>query len=309
MKISDLKANDVFSGILFCKEKTIGQTKNGKEYFNLTLMDSSGFIDGKVWEVGSSAISSFEKGDFLEINARCDVYQSKNQLSVLELKKAKEGTYSPTDFFPKSEKDIEEMKASLKKVIETVKNPYLNKLLQLFFDDKGMEKFATCSAAKTVHHAYIGGLLQHSLNVATNCFYLGKVYKSMVDQDLLLTAGLLHDIGKTVTMTDFPENDYTDAGRFLGHIYIGAELIKEKAKEIQDFPNDLLLKLQHCILTHHGTKEQGSPMLPSITEAFIIHYADELDSRIEIVKEELDKMEENGWTPFNRWLNGSLYKG
>lgn len=310
MNVSELKENDNFSGVLFCKEKTVGQTKSGKEYYNVTLMDNSGLIAGKIWEVSSSGISNFEKGDFVFVVAKCDVYQEKTQLNITDISIAKEGTYTPEDFFPKADMDIQVMINSLKKVIATVKNPYLMELLNSFFNEEGIKKFSTCSAAKTVHHAFVGGLLQHSLNVATNCFYLGKVYKDMVDQDLLLTAGLLHDIGKITTMTDFPDNDYTDAGRFLGHIYLGSEMIREKSREIKDFPNELLLKLQHCILSHHGTKEQGSPVLPTIPEAFIIHYADELDSRMEIVKEEFKTMEEaNGWSNYNHWLSTGLYKG
>ncbi len=203
--------------------------------------------------------------------------------------------------------DNEGMYNQLKNVIETIKNPYLNTLLKSFFiEDKDfIETFRKSSAAKTVHHGFVGGLLQHTLAVTRLCKFYTKAY-SILDHDLLISAALLHDIGKVRELSKFPENDYTDDGQLLGHIYMGAEMVAEHAADIDGFPAKLLSELQHCILAHHGELEFGSPKTPELIEAYALHLADNTDAKIETFTEAVKDKEEGKWLGMNRPLGANI---
>ena len=231
------------------------------------------------------------------------------QVNIRRLRKAEDGEYNPADYLPMSPFDNDSMYTQLKNVIDTVKNPYLNKLLSSFFveDEAFIESFRKSSAAKTVHHGFVGGLMQHTLAVTRLCKFYTKAYP-VLDHDLLISAALLHDIGKTRELSRFPENDYTDDGQLLGHIYMGAEMIAVHAGTIDGFPARLLSELQHCILAHHGELEYGSPKTPELIEAMALNMADNTDAKIETFSEAVSGKEAGKWLGMNRPLGGNIRK-
>ena len=210
----------------------------------------------------------------------------RQQLNIKRVRKAAEGEFNPADYLPVSENSTDDMHRQLLHLIESIKNPYLTALLQkLFVEDKEFQKaFEGHSAAKTVHHGFIGGLLEHTLSVARLCEYMAGAYP-VINRDLLLSAALLHDVGKTRELSAFPMNDYTDEGQLLGHIVIGAQMIHDLAREIPEFPVDLENQLVHCILAHHGELEFGSPKKPALVEAVALNLADNTDARMETLTE------------------------
>ena len=232
-------------------------------------------------------------------------FQGNLQLNVKRVRKVQEGEYDPKDYLPVSKKDIDGMYTELLGLIASVKHPYLRKLLESFFvEDKDFEKrFKFHSAAKSVHHGFVGGLLEHTLSVTKNCDYFAKMYP-VLNRDLLLTAAIFHDIGKLKELSTFPENDYTDAGQLLGHIMIGAEWVGDAIKSIDGFPVVLANELKHCILAHHGELEFGSPKKPALVEALAHSLADNIDAKMETFRELLVNVPENDtkWQGYNRFM-------
>ena len=228
------------SDVYLCKTKQIALTKNGKEYGSLTLQDKTGTIDAKIWDLGSPGIGDFSAMDYVFIDADVTVFQGSFQLNVRRTRKADEGEYYPGDYLPVSTKDIPTMQRELGQYITTIRNEYLRKLAASYFVDDAafMKAFAGHSAAKSVHHSFVGGLLEHTLSVVKMCDYFSKQYPAL-NRDLLLTAAMFHDIGKTKELSSFPENDYTDEGQLIGHIIIGAQMIQERAAAIPGFPKKL----------------------------------------------------------------------
>ena len=213
------------SDVYLCKTKQIALTKSGKEYGNLVLQDKTGTIDGKIWDLGSPGVGSFEAMDYIQIEADVTVFQGAYQLNIRRVRKAREGEYKEEDYLPVSKKDIGKMYEELMKFVSSIKNPYLSKLALSFFGDEAFAKaFRFHSAAKSVHHGFVGGLLEHTLSVTNLCEYYASRYP-MINRDLLITAAMFHDVGKLKELSVFPENDYTDDGQLLGHIMIGTEMI------------------------------------------------------------------------------------
>ena len=298
------------SEVYLCKNKQIQLTKNGKEYGNLVLQDKTGTIDGKIWDLGSPGIGNFETMDYVYIDADVTVFQGTNQLNIRRIRKAREEEYIPADYLPVSKKDIGKMYQELTAMIRTIKNPYLNKLASSYFiDDPEFAKaFQFHSAAKSVHHGFVGGLLEHTLSVAKLCDYYASYYPG-INRDLLLTAAIFHDIGKTKELSVFPENDYTDDGQLLGHIIIGTEMVGERIRTIPGFPHRLAAELKHCILAHHGELEYGSPKKPALLEALALNFADNTDAKMETMLEALNAGGENaGLIGYNKFLESNIRK-
>ena len=272
--------------VYLCKSKQIALTKAGKEYGNLVLQDKTGTIDSKIWDLGSPGVGNFEAMDYVYVDADVTVFQNVNQLNVKRIRKADEGEYVPGDYLPVSSKDIGKMYEELVGFIRSVKNPYLNKLASSYFiEDRVFAKdFQFHSAAKSVHHGFVGGLLEHTLSVVKLCDYYAGYYPG-INRDLLLTAAMFHDIGKTKELSVFPENDYTDDGQLLGHIIIGTEMVGERIRTIPGFPEKLATELKHCILAHHGELEYGSPKKPALLEALALNFADNTDAKMETMLE------------------------
>lgn len=305
--IKDYKDGDRVFDIYLCKHKSSAVTKNGKPYDTVILQDRTGTLEAKIWDPGNPGIGEFEVLDYIEVYGEITSFQNALQVNVKRIRKCQEGEYRPADYLPVSKYDIEEMFAELKKIIGQVQNPYLQQLLQEFFvkDTEFVRAFQQSSAAKTVHHGFVGGLLQHTLSVTRLCDYYCKSYE-LLNRDLLLTAAICHDIGKTREISLFPENDYTNDGQFLGHIVMGAEMVGEKIRNIPGFPHILESELKHCILAHHGEYEFGSPKKPAIMEAVALYYADNTDAKLQTFTEILEKTEETGWLGFNRLFDSNL---
>ena len=285
-----------------CKTKTSAVTKNGKAYESVTLQDKTGTIDAKIWEPNNPGIAEFEAMDYIEVYGDVTSFNGALQVSIKRIRRCQEGEYNQSDYFPVSSKDNDSMYQELLSLIQSIKDPYYKQLLQKLFveNQEFVKTFRYSSAAKAVHHGFIGGLLEHTLSVAKLCDYYAGAYP-ILKRDLLLTAAICHDIGKTKELAPFPINDYTDEGNFLGHIVIGTTMVGEVAAAIENFPKEQLTQLQHCILAHHGKYEYGSPKLPSIIEAVALNYADDTDAKMETFKEILENNEDKtGWLGFSR---------
>ncbi len=298
------------SDVYLCKNKQIALTKAGKEYGNLVLQDKSGTIDAKIWDLGSPGIGNFETMDYVYIDADVTVFMNSNQLSIKRIRKADESEYIPGDYLPVSRKDIGLMYEELLGFIRTIKNPYLHQLADSYFvnDREFAKAFQFHSAAKSVHHGFVGGLLEHTLSVVKLCDYYAGYYP-LINRDLLITAAMFHDIGKTKELSAFPENDYTDDGQLLGHIIIGTEMIGERIRTIPGFPEKTAAELKHCILAHHGELEYGSPKKPALIEALALNFADNTDAKLQTMTELLNAAgDNNGWLGFNRLLDSNVRK-
>ena len=296
--------------VYLCKNKQIALTKNGKEYGNLVMQDKTGTIDAKIWDLGSPGVGKFETMDYVHVEADVTLFQNSFQLNVRRIRRAQEGEYVEADYLPVSKKDIKKMYEELLGYIRSVKNPYLQKLLCGYFVENAAfaKAFQFHSAAKTVHHGFVGGLLEHTLSVTRLCDYYAGYYP-MINRDLLLTAAIFHDIGKTRELSRFPENDYTDDGQLLGHIIIGTEMVGESIRSIPGFTEKLATELKHCILAHHGELEYGSPKKPALLEALALNFADNTDAKMETMIEALQSGGENkGWLGYNRLLESNIRK-
>lgn len=308
--IETLREGERIAGVYLCKFCQQALTKNGKAYLNVILQDRTGTIDAKVWDPNSQGIDDFEALDYIDVMGDVTSFMNALQVNVKRVRKAREGEYDSKDYLPVSSKDIEQMYEDLKKYIAKIQNPYLQELTASYYlrDEDFIRRFKFQSAAKTVHHGFVGGLLEHTLSVTKMCDYFADNYP-ILNRDLLLTAAIFHDIGKTEELSAFPENDYTDAGQLLGHIMIGAEMVGERIRQIPDFPVKLGNELKHCILAHHGELEYGSPKKPALAEALALNFADNADAKLETITELLHAAGDNKeWLGFNRLLDSNIRK-
>lgn len=306
--IGTLREGERVGDIYLCKVKQTALTKAGKPYESLILQDKTGTLDAKIWDPNSQGIDEFEALDYIAVVGDVTSFQGALQLNIKRVRKVREGEYDPKEYLPVSEKDIDQMYLELTGFIKEMKNPYLKKLCAGFFlEDKEFEKrFKFHSAAKSVHHGYVGGLLEHTLSVTKLCNYYTQAYP-MLHKDLLLAAAMFHDVGKLQELSVFPENDYTDVGQLLGHIIIGEEWVGERIRTIPDFPVKLANELKHCILAHHGELEYGSPKKPAIAEAIALSFADNTDAKMQTMKEALASAEGNyGWLGYNRLFESNI---
>ena len=309
--IEILREGERVNEVYLCKHRQSAVTKNGKAYENLILQDKTGTLDAKIWEPDSQGIDDFERFDYISVTGDVTSFQGALQLNVKRVRKAQPGEYEPGDYLPVSSRDVDEMYGELKDIISSVETPCLKMLLSKFFlEDKEFEKrFKFHSAAKTVHHGFVGGLLEHTLGVTKLCEAFCRQYP-MLNRDLLLSAAMFHDIGKLEELSVFPENDYTDDGQLLGHIVMGTEWVGEKIREIPEFPKKLASELKHCILAHHGELEYGSPKKPALMEAVALSFADNVDAKMETLKEAFASIPEGNteWLGYNRLLESNIRK-
>ncbi len=306
--IQEFREGDHVAGIYLCKQKNSAVTKNGKPYDNVILQDKTGSIDCKIWDVGSAGICDFDALDYVDIVGEVSSFNGALQVSIKRTRVAGEGEYDPRDYLPVSERDIDEMYKELLGYVGDISNHYLKALLDEFFvkDEAFIKRFKQASAAKSVHHCFVGGLLENTVSVANLCRYYAAKYP-MLKKDLVVSAALLHDIGKVYEISSFPENDYTDEGNLLGHIVMGSNMVGKKAAKVEGFSKSDLLQLQHCILAHHGKLEFGSPKTPALVEALALSYADDTDAKMETFKEILENNSGNpGWFGFQKFLDGNV---
>ena len=296
------------SDVYLCKTKQIALTKNGKEYGSLNLQDKTGTVDAKIWELNSPGINEFSAMDYVFVDADVTVFQGQFQLNVKRIRRADENEYRPSDYLPVTAKDVKTMHHELVQYITTIRNENLRKLAAGFFmnDAAFIKEFCAHSAAKSVHHSFVGGLLEHTLSVVRFCEYMAGAYP-ILNRDLLYTAAMCHDIGKIRELSPFPANDYTDDGQLLGHIVIGVEMISDTIRTIPDFPEVLASELKHCVIAHHGELEYGSPKKPALAEAMALNFADCTDAKMQTLTEIFkDKQGNREWLGYNRLFETNL---
>ena len=307
--IEELREGERINEIYLCKQKQTALTKAGKPYESLVLQDKTGTLDAKIWDPSSQGIEECDALDYVNVMGDVTSFQGNLQLNIKRLRKASEGEYEPKDYLPVSEYDAEEMYRELQGYVKNLTNPYLKKLAgDLFLEDADFAKrFKFHSAAKSVHHGFVGGLLEHTLSVTKLCAFFADTYP-ILNRDLLVTSALFHDIGKLEELSTFPENDYTDEGQLLGHIAMGMEIVGMRIRAIDGFPRKLANELKHCILAHHGELEYGSPKKPAMVEAVALNFADNLDAKMETMKELFANVPAGNtdWQGFNRLFESNI---
>lgn len=305
--IGDLRDGEMVAETYLCKVKQTLKTKAGKSYYSLLLQDKTGILDAKVWEL-TGGIDNFDAMDYIRVDGQLTSFNNSLQLNVKRIRRSQEGEYDPLDYMPMTDKNIEEMYQEILQYIQEIKEPHLQKLVESFFvEDKAFAKaFKAHSAAKSVHHGFVGGLLEHTLGVARLCDYMASHY-TIINRDLLISAALFHDIGKLEELSVFPENDYTDDGQLLGHIFIGTEMLGTRIKTIPNFPGKLSNELRHCILAHHGELEYGSPKKPALVEAMALNFADNADAKMQTMLELFNNSDEKAeWLGYNRFFESNI---
>ena len=292
--IESFREGDRISGVYLCKYRQSAVTKNGKAYENVIMQDKTGTIDSKIWDPNSQGIEEFEVLDYVDVMAEVTSFQGTLQLNIKRARKAKESEYKAADYLPVSERDIEVMYRELMGFADRVQEPHLRALLQDFFvkDQEFIRAFKLHSAAKSVHHSFVGGLLEHTLSVCRLCGFYVEAYP-VLNRDLLFTPAMCHD--------------YTDEGQLLGHIAMGSEMVGERARRIPGFPRRLENELKHCILAHHGELEYGSPKKPALIEAVALNMADNTDAKMETLKELFKSAGgSQEWLGYNRLFESNI---
>jgi len=311
--IKDLKPGDKFVAFFILRKKEIRTKFNSDEiYLSLELGDASQRIRGTVWEKPQEVYEVVEPGDIMKVKATAIHFKDKLHLNIEKIRKAEEGDdFDIKELVPVVDKDRDALLAHLDELIASVENPHLKELLNLVFTDSEIrEQFKNAPGGKLWHHNYLGGLLEHTLSVTGIAERVGQMYPD-IKRDLLLAAGLLHDIGKILSYTYKTLIDFTDDGRLVGHIVIGAQMVKDKIREIKDFPKDLEMELTHLILSHQGKLEHASPVVPMTLEGLILYYADEIDSNANAYQRITKREKEPGrkWSSYVSLINRFLYFG
>ncbi len=302
--------NKVVTSSFVVATKQIRSRKDGGEpYLALTLADRTGLLEARMWENVAENLQSFEQDDFLKVRGLISRYRNRYQITIQKLRRMEESEVDYADYLPKTEKDVEELWRTLGEMAATLQNPHLKALLDAFMADPQIAaRYRTAPAAKSMHHAYLGGLLEHVVSLMKLCDLVVRNYPE-IDRDLLLTGAFLHDIGKIYELSYERSFSYTTRGQLLGHMIIELEMLQQKIAMLPDFPERLKTLLEHLIISHHGQYEFGSPKLPMFPEALMLHYLDDLDSKMESMRSHLARdANEDEWTGWNASLSRTLLK-
>ena len=300
--------NKIITSSFVVASKQVKAKKNGEPYLALILADRSGQIEAKMWDNVDEFILAFEQDDFLKVKGLVNKYKNRFQLTIHKLRRMDEGDIDFTDYLPKTTKDIGELWRTLTEFVATFENPHLKSLVELFMADSEIaERYRNAPAAKTLHHAYIGGLLDHVVSLFRSCDLISRNYPQ-VNRDLLLTGAFLHDIGKIQELTYNRAFSYSTRGQLLGHMIIELEMLQAKLAQLPGFPEELKILLEHMIISHHGQYDFGSPKLPMFPEALMLHYLDDLDSKMEAMRAHFEREAEleGPWTSYNASLGRPL---
>lgn len=308
--ITDIRAGDRVDDIFVLSEKILSQKRDGNNFLNVTLSDKTGTIKGVVWDNVDQIATGITSGDFAHVNGSVSDYRGTLQVVIKKMAPFSHDRIDPSDFLPQTSRDIEGMFERLVKRTDSITTDYLKALIDAFFKDKEfVNKFKTAPAGKKMHHAYIGGLLEHTLSMVSLADKIAGHY-SGIDRDLLLSGAILHDIGKIDEFEYQFKIDYSDKGRLLNHIVIGIKMVDEKLSGIDNFPEDQMLLLKHMIVSHHGTREFGSPEPPKTIEAVLLNYIDEIDSKVNAIRDFIASEDpDETWTSYHRLLERHFYKG
>ncbi len=308
--VKDLHEGDRIDDLFLVKSSRLAETRAGKPYLQLSVMDRSGEINGPIWERAEEVAPHCQVGNFIRLQGVVQSYRQQLQLKIDSLQPCSREEVDLDDFVPSCSKDRGELAARLQNLVRSVESPFLKKLLNRFLKKEPMwQRFQDAPAAKGIHHAYLGGLLEHTLSVAELANTISTHYPG-VDRSLLIAGALLHDVGKVEELQmELALIDYTPRGRLKGHLVMGSEMVAAEAARIKDFPQDLLEQLQHLILSHHGRQEFGSPTVPMTIEAFLLSFLDDLDAKMNLMEQLRTKMTEPGlqWTEYQRSLERFLY--
>ncbi|MGC2172261.1 MAG: OB-fold nucleic acid binding domain-containing protein, partial [Candidatus Sulfotelmatobacter sp.] len=300
--------NKIITSNFVVVSKQIKPKKTGEPYLALTLGDRSGQLEAKMWDNVEEVINAFEQDDFLKIKGLVNKYKNRFQLTVHKLRKLGESEIEFSDYLPKTSKNIDELWQTLAAFVASFQNPHLKSLVQAFMSDPEIAAaYRNAPAAKTLHHAYIGGLLDHVVSLFRSCDLVCRNYPQ-VNRDLVLTGAFLHDIGKIHELAYNRSFSYTTRGQLLGHMIIELEMLQAKLAMVPDFPIELKTLLEHLIISHHGQYEFGSPKLPMFPEALLLHYMDDLDSKMEAMRAQFEREAdlESPWTSYNASLGRPL---
>jgi 3'-5' exoribonuclease len=300
--------NKVITSSFVVASKQVKPKKTGEPYLALTLGDRSGLIEGKMWDNVEDCLNTFEADDFVKIKGLLNKYKNRFQITIHKIRKLGDSEVDFSDYLPKTTKDIGELWQTLAGFVGTFQNPHLKALVEAFMADPEIaEAYRNAPAAKTLHHAYIGGLLDHVVSLCRSCDLVSRNYPQ-INRDLLLTGAFLHDIGKIHELTYNRSFSYSTRGQLLGHMIIELEMLQAKLALVPDFPDDLKTLVEHLIISHHGQYEFGSPKLPMFPEALMLHYLDDLDSKMESMRAlfEREAGAEGAWTSYNPSLGRPL---
>jgi len=308
--LSELQPNQTVQGTFLVSYKDVRQKKSGDPYLSLTLTDRTGELDAKMWDNAAEAIGTFERDDFVRIKGLVQIFQNRPQLTLHKIQPVPESEIDLADYLPASKRDRDEMFREIQGWIAGMSEPHLKHLLETTFADEEIaQAYRTAPAAKTVHHNWIGGLIEHVLslcNLAKSC----AAHYPHIDFDLLLTGVLLHDIGKIRELHYARSFGYTTEGQLLGHIQIGTQMVLDKMRLMPDFPPRLRELVVHMILSHHGELAFGSPKIPLFPEALLLHLLDNMDSKMECMRALIDRDPQvtGEWTGFNSALDRAVLK-
>ena len=305
---ADIHDNQIVDSLFLVAVKNHGVTKGGSSYLTLKLLDRSGEIEGRVWERADDLARGFERNDFVRVRGQGIRYQGKMQIRIQDVMRVDEKTVAPEDFLPQSSLDPDAMMEELQTLVRGIKNPHLLALAEAFFTDQElMELLRLAPGAKTIHHPYLSGLLEHTLSLLKLILKVVENYRG-IDIDLLLIGGFLHDIGKVYELSFERALDYTDRGQLLGHLVMEVEMVNQKIASVADFPEELAMLVKHMLVSHHGAYEFGSPKLPQTLEAVILHALDDLDGKIQAIQNLPEKEFGSRWTAFHRAYGRSFYR-
>jgi len=308
--IKDVKPGERVNESFLVTEKNMAFSQKGTPYLNIRLKDKTGEADGKIWENAVEWNKVFKKGDVIQAQGGAVSFKNTIQITITGLRKIEDSDVNLAEYLPVAKENVNMMYADLMAYIENIQTPCLKSLLYGFFHDEEITTlFKKAPAAKGFHHVYIGGLLEHTLSVVRLLDQVTQHYQG-INRDLLITGGILHDIGKIYEYSYNSIFDYSDQGRLVGHIVIGIEMLDMKIAATEDFPVQLAMELRHLILSHHGTYEFGSPKRPKTLEALIVHHIDDLDAKVNAFQEFIEDSsnDDSRWTPFHKLFERFIYK-
>lgn len=308
--VNQIKSGDIIDDRFAVSEKSLARKKDGNPFLTLVFSDKTGVVKGVVWDDAENTAQTVAAGDIVHVAGTANQYRETLQITVKSMSAVSRDTVDPSDFMPASRRNPDQMMERLIKLADTIRTPHLKALLASFWeDDDFVRQFKTAPAAKHMHHAYIGGLLEHTLSLALLADRVVEHYGG-IDRDMLIVGAILHDIGKTKEFEYDNRIDYSMEGRLISHIVIGIELIEKKIAAMDHFPPVPALLLKHMIISHHGSREFGSPEPPKTLESVMLNYLDEIDSKINGIREFMASQDPGSeWTSYHKMLERFFYKG
>jgi len=309
--VRDLAPGDELDQVLQVREANVAMTKRGSPYIRAELADRTGSITAIQWDAGEQQLADYPQGGYVRVRGAAESYKSKVNLKVQSARAADPAEVDRADFLVTTERDVKELRKELGKLVRSVKDADLSKVLRSFFDDKEfLERFAAAPGATSYHHACAGGLMEHTVAVAGAAAAVGG-RAARLDRDRLVTGALLHDIGKTMELSPEAGFERTDAGNLVGHVVLGALMLEGRIAKLDGFPEPVRLELLHLLLSHHGQREWGSPVLPATREALALHHIDNLDAKVQAADAAIRGPAAPGasWTEYSKMLGVRVWRG